>query len=176
MVMFVWCTVACRRRCTCTVPKVQPKESIEGTLTIPGLPKSTSTSSGRTVFLQHVILSNDFEKDVFQRRFFDGIFFKVALRGKDVEKVGERHVATVATAAVPIPIADADSTATTATFADRYFESRGDIVGKTCARDATHEDLGSSHVFPRGARKVDLIRGIPRGEFLSGANGCLRAR
>lgn len=38
---------------------------------------------------QHIVLPNHFEKDVFQRRLFDGIFLKVALCGKDVEEAGK---------------------------------------------------------------------------------------
>ena len=50
---------------------------------------------------------------------------KVALQGKDVEKVGERHVTTTTTTSVTIPITDANGTATTAAFADWCYTRLG---------------------------------------------------
>ena len=110
-------------------------------------------------------MSNDFKKDVFQRCLFDGVFRKVALRGQDVEEAGKGHVIVTVVTNTTF-IADA-----TIAFANQHFESGGDVVGETCARYATHEHLGSDRVFPCRTRKVDLIRGITRGEFLGRANG-----
>lgn len=118
------------------------------------LPTSMSTSSRRAVFLQDVVLSNHFEKHVFQRRLFDGVFRKIALRSEDVEELSEGHPTI------------------TAALVDRHLESRRDVVGEACAWYATHEHLGSDRVFPRRARKVDLVRGVPRSELLGGADGC----
>ena len=80
--------------------------------------------------------------------------------------MGKGH-ATVTTVTITTLIADA-----TTALANRHFESGGDVVGETCTRYATHEHLGSDRVFPCRTRKVDLIRGIPRGKFLGGADSC----
>ena len=84
-----------------------------------------------------------------------------------MEELGERH-ATVAV------LVFAPMTNGMVTLTDRHLKSRSDVVHGTSAWDVTHEGLGSHDVLPCRTRKVDLIRGITRSEFLCGADGCLR--
>ena len=79
----------------------------------------------------------------------------VALEGRDVGELCERH-ATVFLVLILV-VSLIDGIATSSAFADWHLESCSDIVHETYARDVTHKALRFDGVLPRKTGKVDLI-------------------